>query len=230
MSQNNTNHLFLVRHGENLVNLTYEFSHRRVDYSLTPKGELQASQTAVYLRDKGIQEVYASPLKRAVETAAIIAGPLGLPVTTIENFRELNVGDMENQPPTAELWAQHNAIIGAWFGGRPEERFPGGEDYHTITARGAAGLREVIAGKSGRKILIVAHGGILIFTLLALLSDVDLGQLMKGMANCAVTEIEAKLVDEQLSLKILSYPSAAHLSGEAADLVSGVLDTSGEGD
>ena len=228
MSQNNTNRLFLVRHGENLANLTLEFSHRRVDYSLTPKGVLQASQTAAYLRDKGIQEVYASPLKRAVETAAVIAEPLGLPVVTSENFRELNVGDLENQPPTPELWAQHNAIIGAWFGGRPEERFPGGEDYHSITARGAAGLREVIAGKSGRTILVVAHGGILIFTLLALLSDIDLGQLMKGMANCAVTEVEAALVDDRLDVKVISYPSAAHLSGEAADLVSGVLDTSGE--
>ena len=36
------NRIYLVRHGENTANLTKEFSHRRVDYSLTPKGILQA--------------------------------------------------------------------------------------------------------------------------------------------------------------------------------------------
>ena len=40
------NHLYLVRHGENVANLTKEFSCCKVDYSLTAKGVLQAQQTA----------------------------------------------------------------------------------------------------------------------------------------------------------------------------------------
>ena len=39
-------HLYLIRHGENLANLTKEFSYLKVDYPLTPKGRLQAEQTA----------------------------------------------------------------------------------------------------------------------------------------------------------------------------------------
>ena len=35
------NTLYLIRHGENLANITKEFSHRLVDYSLTPKGRKQ---------------------------------------------------------------------------------------------------------------------------------------------------------------------------------------------
>ena len=66
------NRLYLVRHGENMANLTKEFSYRHVDYSLTPKGVLQAQQTAAYFTDKHIHEIYTSPLKRAVETADII--------------------------------------------------------------------------------------------------------------------------------------------------------------
>jgi broad specificity phosphatase PhoE len=34
--------VYLVRHGENKANITKEFSSRKVDYPLTPKGRLQA--------------------------------------------------------------------------------------------------------------------------------------------------------------------------------------------
>ena len=59
------NTIYLVRHGENRANLTKEFSYKVVDYSLTPKGALQAQQTAQFFQDKQIHEVYTSPLKRA---------------------------------------------------------------------------------------------------------------------------------------------------------------------
>jgi len=44
------NHLFLVRHGENLANLTKEMSCRRVDYSLTPKGSCRPSRRRAFPR------------------------------------------------------------------------------------------------------------------------------------------------------------------------------------
>src|SRR6478672_925857 len=97
--------VYIVRHGENPANINREFSYRLVDYSLTPKGVRQAEDTARFFRDKQIDAIYSSPLKRAVETAEIIAAPLGLPVALIEEFREINVGTLEEQPPTDENWA-----------------------------------------------------------------------------------------------------------------------------
>ena len=79
--------LFVVRHGENPANVNREFSYKLVDYSLNEKGIQQAEETAVYFLDKGIHEIYSSPLRRALETAEIIAAPLGLPVTVMEEFR-----------------------------------------------------------------------------------------------------------------------------------------------
>ncbi len=81
------NTIYLIRHGENKANLTREFSCKKVDYPLTPKGIIQAQQTAEYFRDKHIDEIYASPLKRARETAEIIAEALGLKVVVMEQFR-----------------------------------------------------------------------------------------------------------------------------------------------
>jgi broad specificity phosphatase PhoE len=216
------NRLLLVRHGENTANLTLEFSHRKVDYSLTPKGVLQAEQTAQFLRGEGIQEVFASPLKRAVETAAIIAAPHGLQVMVIEQFREVNVGDFENQPPTAELWTRHNAIIAGWFNGRPEETFPGGENLEMLVARARSGFLEILAGKQNRTILVAAHGGIFTFALQRLVPNIDRALLRKGMANCAVTELRARAASGFLEMEVVSYASATHLSGVAAQLVPGV--------
>jgi broad specificity phosphatase PhoE len=136
--------LYVVRHGENPANINREFSYKLIDYSLTPKGVRQAEETAVFFRDKDIHEVYSSPLKRALETAEIIAAPLGLPVVIREEFRENNVGDLEKEPPTDENWALHDRIIADWYAGRHDSTFPGGEDFHTLVGRVRAGIIGVL--------------------------------------------------------------------------------------
>lgn len=217
------NHLYLIRHGENLANLTLEFSHRKVDYSLTPKGILQAQQTADYLSNRPIQEIYSSPLKRAYETAEIIARPLHLPVQVVEAFREVNVGDLEGQKPTAALWGQHNAIIDSWNNGSPEACFPGGEDYPTLLGRIQSGLVEILTGKDNRHIAIVAHGGLFAFTLRDLCSGIDKTIIDQGIANCSITEMEARLVNGRLEARMLAFATRDHLRGEAANLVTGIF-------
>lgn len=216
------NRLILVRHGENTANLTLEFSHRSVDYSLTGKGVLQAQQTAEFLCDTGIQEVFSSPLKRAVETAEVIARPLGLPITVIEGFREVNVGILEGQKPTAALWAQHDAIIAAWADGHPETCFPGGEDLFTLTARARSAFEQALAGKDGRKILIVAHGGIIYFTLHSVFAGIDRNKFHGAMPNCSITELDTWNENGRLHANLLQFASAEHLSGEAARLALGL--------
>ncbi|HEX9030102.1 MAG TPA: histidine phosphatase family protein [Anaerolineales bacterium] len=216
------NHLYLVRHGENTANITKEFSHRKVDYSLTPKGELQARQTAQYFLDKGIQAIYSSPLKRASETAAIIASALGLPFTVVENFREINVGDLEGQFPTVELWDQHKAIVTAWDQGHPEATFPGGEDLYTLNRRIRAGFEQILAGVDGQRLIIVGHGGLFWHTLPNLCPQMDRGSLDPDNHNCSVTEIRMEHnPDGSISGRLLNWAAISHLSGPAAQLISG---------
>lgn len=215
------NSLYLVRHGENHANLTLEFSHHKVDYSLTPKGVLQARQTAEYFRDKPIDAVYSSPLKRALETAQLIAEPHQLPVISVEAFREINVGELEGQLPTAELWAQHDAVLAAWTNGHPETRFPRGENYHELLARAAAGLEAVLSGQDERSFVIVGHGGIFTTALYGLCVEDDQA-LIKGMPNCSITTLEAEMQNGALKVHIRSYASTEHLSGDAARMVSGL--------
>jgi broad specificity phosphatase PhoE len=222
------NRLYWVRHGENLANITKEFSYKIVDYPLTPKGVLQAQQTAEYLADKHIHEIYASPLKRAVETAEIIAARLRLPVTVMENFREVNVGQLEGVPGTLALWEQHNQIIADWLSGKPERTFPGGEDYFTLLGRIRAGLQEITDHKTGRNQLVVAHGGNLSFTLKDWCKTVDAEWIKKHPTeNCSISEILLEWQGDQVLGQLVSWASYTHLHSAAAEFVSAYVNTEG---
>lgn len=225
MDSTHTNTLYLVRHGENLANITHEFSYKRVDYSFTPKGVLQAEQTAAFFEVLSLDAVYASPLKRAFETGEIIARPHGLPVIVLEEFREVNVGDLELMPPTAESWNVHDEIVAGWANGHKERRFPGGENFLEMVDRARHGLLEVTRGRSGQRIVIAAHGGILSAVVRNFCEDPSADRSYVNMHNCAITEIELTTSrDTIIRGSVSCWARVAHLSGEAATFVSPVLE------
>ena len=188
--------LFLVRHGENPANLSKEFSHRRVDYALNEKGREQARQTGAFFRSRPwrIGAIFSSPLLRAAETATLIGAPLGLEPVIIEEFREINVGDLEGQPPTRELWEQHDAVLRAWVAGQREACFPAGEDHHGLCDRMITGLRQVLQTNPHSASIIVGHGGIFTATLMAFCLDLDLKSVLRAPNhNCSISEVSLEL-------------------------------------
>lgn len=217
------NRVYLVRHGENPANITKEFSSRHVDYPLTAKGVLQAEQTADYLRDKGIHAVYSSPLRRAVQTAEIVAGRLGLGVDVLDAFREIDVGELELRPPSAEAWAYHNEVLLGWLNGQVERAFPGGDNYLTLCARMRKGLDEATRGRRGQNIVVVGHGGIFTVTMKDLCPGVDMRWLLTRLQhNCAISELLLRRCGRRLVGQVVRWGFHEHLHGEAADLVPGV--------
>lgn len=220
MNTTRTNTLYLVRHGENPANITHEFSYKLVDYSLTPKGLLQAEQTAQWLKNTPIDAIYSSPLKRAHETAQAIAGPHNLPVTIIEGFREVNVGELELRPPDKTTWQLHDQIVAEWFAGKWEMTFPGGENYLELTSRIRQGLLEATRGRENQHIVIAAHGGSITATVHNLCSNTNEKTSYKGMPNCAITEMKLTTNGDKLSGSLRCWASVTHLSGEAAAQVA----------
>lgn len=83
--------MILLRHGQTVFN--QHFGGRRVDPGvpdpgLTEVGRAQAIKAAEALRDAPIRRVVASPYVRAIETAAIVAGPRGLAIEIDPEIRE----------------------------------------------------------------------------------------------------------------------------------------------
>lgn len=210
------NTIYLVRHGENISNLTREFSCKHVDHPLTPRGVLQAEQTAEFFKDRGIDEVYASPMKRTRETAGIIAQASGLTVNLTEHFREVNVGTLEFQPPTDENWDIHRRVVAEWYAGRHEVLFPEGENYLSLLHRMQEGLLQATRGKHGKNILIVGHAGIFSFTIKDICMNIDPMELKnQGMRNCSITTIELEVIKQKPTGRLKDWAVHSHLSGEA---------------
>ena len=80
--------IIFVRHGEP----NYEKD------CLTEKGKIQAERVVERLLGEGIEEIWASSMGRAQETAAPTAKALDLPVQTIDFMREVNWGSTDGNP------------------------------------------------------------------------------------------------------------------------------------
>jgi len=151
-----------ARHGENEANLSRQFSYRRLDLDLTTVGRAQAGQLAGAL-DERLRELsrppalFASPLRRAQQTAEIVAGRLGGDVETLDDLREVNVGDLDGRSDP-EAWKIYESVLDDWRRGDHDRRFPGGEDRHKLCARLAAALCHIATQARSRPAVAVAHG------------------------------------------------------------------------
>jgi broad specificity phosphatase PhoE len=215
--------IYFVRHGENIANLTKEFSSHRVDYSLTEKGIFQAQQTAGYFTDHPIRAIYSSPLKRARETASIIAQPHGLTVNRLQDLSEVDVGDLELQPPTKENWDFHNSVMVDWLQGNVNRSFPGGENQLQLSKRMRHALKRILEQGDDGEVIAVTHGGFLYMTIFDICSGLDPSRL-SDIHNCSITEVLLEHVDGRINGELISWAGYGHLHGEAADLISGTPD------
>ena len=83
--------VYFVRHGESASNAAPGGMALPLDRGdrLTDRGFEQAREVAERLGVAGATRILASPLRRARETAAVIAERLNLPITEVEELREL---------------------------------------------------------------------------------------------------------------------------------------------
>jgi broad specificity phosphatase PhoE len=217
------NRMYFVRHGEGRDNVARQFSYKRVDRPLSERGQLQASQTAEYLSGRHIDGIFCSPMKRAHETARIIAERLGLQLTVIEEFREVNVGELDAQPFNDENWGIYHDVTNAWYAGQTHVGYPGGEDYATLWQRMQKGLKQIVSNHPDCSFIVVGHGGIFGSTLKDYCPGLEIGWLQNmEYYNCAVTELELGIVNGELQGRIVDWASYRHLSGEALTKASAI--------
>lgn len=159
-----SHHLMIViwaRHGQNPANLTRTFSYRVVDPDLTELGGQQARDLGARLRRDGELPVavLCSPMKRARQTAEIVADELGMEVAEqIEGLRERNVGDLDGRNDD-EGWRAHDAVLTAWDAGEMDARFPRGESLRELVERIRAAFEHIARAYPQGTVVVCAHGG-----------------------------------------------------------------------
>ena len=147
--------LLLARHGESDWNRDKRWQGF-ADRPLTDLGRRQAEELADRLQDTDLDAVYSSDLRRARDTAKIVARGRGLAVSTTPDLREVDVGEWSGLT-RAEAEAKFPEAYERWLnGGEGWER---GERYEQLAARVLKAMRRIAAAHDGARVLVVAHGG-----------------------------------------------------------------------
>ncbi len=149
--------VFVVRHASAWKNVPSQQRPRRMSAdeldALTPQGLARAEAIGKELAGRDVVAVYASPARRAQQTAEAIAKVLGLGAPIVsEAFRTLDTGSDERV-------ASGSARMKNWKSGR-DPRPAGGESLADGYARAASAIAGLTTKHAGHAVVVVTHGEI----------------------------------------------------------------------
>lgn len=214
--------IYLIRHGQSTHNANDDTPHNP-DPPLTRIGRQQAERTAAALRAENLGAValYASPMRRALETAAFLQAGLEVPTHIVPDLCEAGGLHAHTGLCRAEILREWPEVTlderikaeGWWTLGTTEDKE---EAVYRRAAQGAALLRERHRA-DGHTIVVVTHGrfgSVLISTLLEM---EPVGYSRFSFHNCGISR-----VDYDLHADVAAYPPPARLTarpGEALEAV-----------
>ena len=159
MSKNASTILYAVRHGETQWNRAGKMQGWH-DSPLTELGLAQARAVANGIDGRQVEVIYSSDLKRAVDTANIIAQKLDVQVNIDPRLRERNMGEMEGL--THEMYGEIAPDqLKQYLTFDPQWPIPGGESLIQRSERCISAANDICSKHPGQTILFVAHGGVL---------------------------------------------------------------------
>jgi broad specificity phosphatase PhoE len=177
--------LILVRHG------APDEGHplQPQDPPLTKAGKSQAAQIAERLADDGVGRIVSSPQTRAQNTAAPLAGRLGLAIETMEGLAEVDrYADRYRSPETIrrenpERWEEFQQSPARFFG-RDDGEFRNG----VLTA-----FANITADPKATVIAVFTHGMPIKTLLVHILGLTTAAKFTIG--HCSVTRVAGESID-----------------------------------
>jgi alpha-ribazole phosphatase len=165
-----------VRHGQTLWNHIARYQGHS-DIELSDTGRDQASRLSLRLSTVSLQAVYASDLKRALDTARIIAEPHGLDVQELPQLREINFGAWEGLT-FQDIEQRYPDIAKSWHASPGSVRIPDGETFQELMERTYSTILDLAKSNDPGTVAVVTHGGAIRSIICALLG-VDLNNLFR---------------------------------------------------
>ena len=159
--------IILIRHGQTQWNKE-ELFRGRSDIPLDEVGIKQAKAITKRLSLFGIKTVYSSPLKRALETAQIIAKRFNLKAKVVDDLIDFDFGEwqglglkdvQEQFPETYQKWLKEPYLV----------NIPNGENLDTVRQRVSKALNKIVKGQQD-DVVVVSHRVINKVLILAALS------------------------------------------------------------
>ena len=181
--------LLLARHGVTAHTLDKRFSGRSTDLPLAPQGVSQAEALAAELMARGGADVLvSSPVRRARETAQIVATLLGLEMHLVDGFAEAEFGEWDGHT-FAEVRSRWPKQMTAWLGST-DVAPPGGESFAQVRVRVDAARQQLLNDYAGKRVVVVSHVTP-IKTMVGLAIEAPLSSLFRmHMAPCSLTTLQ----------------------------------------
>jgi len=186
--------IYFVRHGETVWN-TLKIFQGRSNSPLTELGVEQAKKLSQHLKDVDFKKVYSSPQDRALQTTKLLLGDKNMEITTIDEFQEINMGNVEGIP--REEFEKNYPIEYHNFWNNASDYNPSaynGESYEEILHRVKLGLEKLIMENNDGNILVISHG-------------VTLKAIFNVINENGIDEFSKQPVPENTSTTIVEYDS-----------------------
>lgn len=198
--------LYLIRHGETEWNKLGKFQGSK-DISLSQNGLIQAEYLSKRLNGN-FDYLYSSPLKRAFKTAEILAKNSNLTPLICDSIREINYGDWEGLTIN-EIKDMYSNEFDLWKSDANIGPICGGEgSLKNASIRGTNAVLEIAHEHPGKKIAIVAHGGII---KAALIGIFDLPMTMYHKIHIGNTSITKLIFNDNFLPVIDVLNDTSHL-------------------
>ena len=140
----------IARHSESTWHIAGKLAGQIDEAVLTAKGKKQALAFAKKLERYQVDAIYASGLKRAIQTAEIIGKYLDKSLIRIPGLNERSWGNLEGR---------FDSEIKKELGKRFDFIPPQGESYRDLERRVITALVQILKQSDNKTILIVTHGG-----------------------------------------------------------------------
>ena len=149
---------YLVRHGQTAYNAEGRIQGH-IDTRLGETGSAQIARLAARLSGTQFAAAYASDLLRTRETARLLVGSRGMPVTLLPQLREVRHGAWDGHT-YEEIQREWPELFARFMGRDVEMMAPGGESLATMASRvGEAEARIRAAHGPDDDVLVVGHSG-----------------------------------------------------------------------
>jgi len=150
--------IWIIRHGEP-EDVAQGRCYGRLDVGLSPQGRLQLERGADHLRGEPLAAIYASPRKRATESASILGSHHSCGIEILEGMCEIDFGDFEGLSYD-EIAQRFPEIYRDWMERPAETQFPNGESFGHMRAR-VVKTAELLRGRHpSQTVALVTHGGV----------------------------------------------------------------------
>jgi broad specificity phosphatase PhoE len=179
--------LFLIRHGQTATNQARVIQGWDSE-PLNARGRWQAERAGQRLAAAGLVGLYASPLRRASETAEIIGRAARLDLVVIDDLREMNTGRISGLH-SAQFMVRHPRLWWAWLRDDVHLAFPGGDTLSTFYERAAGAIGSLVEQHAGQAVAVVAHGGVISGYLSLLTAGRGSNRLALRLRNGAISHV-----------------------------------------